>query len=162
MRKILVMGAAIMAASTSYAAELVIEPIEKVYEIPNMAKAQIYTGVRSWFAESFKSAKDVIQMDDKEAGTIIGNGRTVYSCKGVGDCLLYSSSNLAFTLKVDIKDNKLRSTYSKVKLLMKSSMGETEGYIQKKQLENIMNQLSSLSDQMVEQVKANQSTNSNW
>jgi hypothetical protein len=42
---------------------------------------QLYARCRSWFAESYRSAQDVIQMDDKENGKIIGKGNLKYSSK---------------------------------------------------------------------------------
>src|SRR5665647_1743863 len=35
---------------------------------------ELYTRARSWFATAFKSANNVIQMEDKSSGIIIGKG----------------------------------------------------------------------------------------
>lgn len=35
-------------------------------------KSELYSRAREWFAKAFKSSKNVIQMDDKENGKIIG------------------------------------------------------------------------------------------
>lgn len=35
---------------------------------------QLYSTAREWFAESFKSANNVLQMDDPVAGKLIGKG----------------------------------------------------------------------------------------
>lgn len=47
---------------------------EVVHVDSTVTKEILYYNAREWFAKSFKSANDVIQMDDKDAGKIIGKG----------------------------------------------------------------------------------------
>jgi hypothetical protein len=76
-----------------------------IYEIIDSSitasKSQLYDRARIWFANAFKDSKEVIQLDDRESGSIIGKGLfkfmpglTPYICK--------------FSARVDCKDNKYR------------------------------------------------------
>lgn len=55
---------------------------------------------------NFVSAKGVIEVEDKDAGLLIGNSMTSYSKGGMS----YSAydSNLKYTLKIQIKDNRFK------------------------------------------------------
>jgi hypothetical protein len=83
--------------------------VSKIIEELPETKNDIYIKVRSYFATAYKDAKSVIQMDDKEAGIIIG--------KGVFSNVYYYSANFKtvpvtysayHTLRVDIKDGRAR------------------------------------------------------
>jgi Domain of unknown function (DUF4468) with TBP-like fold len=43
-----------------------------------LSSNELYLRARAWFAESYRSAHDVIQMDDKDNGKIIGKGNLRY------------------------------------------------------------------------------------
>lgn len=45
-----------------------------IVENINKTKEQIYIATNNWFISSFNDANSVIQLNDKEAGTIIGVG----------------------------------------------------------------------------------------
>lgn len=70
----------------------------EVVPVEGVTADQLYTRAKMAVAEMFKSAKDVIQLDDKENGVIIVKGSNNY------DPDVYSH----FTLKVYIKDNKYK------------------------------------------------------
>jgi len=86
-------------------------PIEYVIEVQGFEKNYIYDTIRMWIAENFKSAKAVIEYTNKENGTIIGNGSMEYLCQGM-ECFAIAYNGLTssafFTMRVDIKDNKIR------------------------------------------------------
>lgn len=87
--------------------------IESVTGMPGYDKGQIYTGTKTWIAETFWSAKVVIENDDKEAGTIIGNASVEFPCVGnIFTCAGKSDKRLQFTLRVDMKDQKFKITLS--------------------------------------------------
>lgn len=88
---------------------------ERVVEAPSYSKDQIYTSTKIWIAENFKSAKSVIELDSKEDGIIIGNGIIQYPCSGM-DCLTKSGWKVPFTMRVDIKDQKFKISFSNIKL----------------------------------------------
>lgn len=82
---------------------------EKIVEVPNTSKDEIYEGARQWFAKSFKDSNSVLRYQDKASGSIIGKGNAKMPCSGMS-CLA-TPSNLQFTVKVDAKDNRARVTF---------------------------------------------------
>ena len=76
--------------------EIVFSEIIKSDSTP---KGILYIRAKSFFANSFKSANDVIQLDDKETGIVIGKGNTK---------LTGTSYTLHFSLKISCKDNKFK------------------------------------------------------
>ncbi len=79
--------------------------IERVVQMQDYEKDYIYDSVRMWIAENFKSAKKVIEYEDKETDTIIGNGSVAYPRKSS------RVTNITFTMRVDVKNNKFRITF---------------------------------------------------
>jgi Domain of unknown function (DUF4468) with TBP-like fold len=72
---------------------------EKIIEVPNLSKDEIYIKANAWFVEEFKSAESVIQFQDKEAGKIMGK----YTFKPY-------KTNYYFRniISVEIRENKMR------------------------------------------------------
>ena len=68
----------------------------RVFDAPNTPKSELYARAKIWTAFAFRSAKDVIQMDDEQKTSLI--------IKGV----LEGDYNLWFTIQFTIKDNKFR------------------------------------------------------
>lgn len=68
-----------------------------------------------WIAETFKSAKAVIEYENKNDGTIIGNGVIDYPCEGL-ECFGTSRWRVPFTMRVDTKDDRFRLTFTNVNL----------------------------------------------
>ncbi len=74
-----------------------IEYSELVLVDSTLNQSELYLKSKIWFAESFKSANDVIQLDDKDAGIIIGKGS--FSIRG---------GSVSFTLKIQLKDSRYK------------------------------------------------------
>jgi len=78
--------------------------VKEVIDFPGMKKDQIFTKTVEWLAESFKSSKQVIEMQDKVSGKIVGNivteGRILISS------VLYESKMI-----IEVKDYKARITF---------------------------------------------------
>ena len=74
---------------------------EKIIEIPNVTKDEIYVKANSWFVETFNSAESVIEYQDKEAGKIMGK----YVFSYTEGLYFY---NVKQTISIDIKDNRIR------------------------------------------------------
>lgn len=78
----------------------------EVIKVPGKTSSQLYGSAREWFAESFKSANDVLQLEDQINGKLIGKGSTPISVK-------YKSSfntipiilHATFTIKISVKDS---------------------------------------------------------
>lgn len=73
-----------------------------VVEVPGATKAQLYQRALSFFNNSFKSSKEVIQNSDKEEGKIFGNGVIDYG--GI--------NTISFSIEVAVKDGKFKYVFS--------------------------------------------------
>ena len=69
---------------------------KRVYEVPNTPKSELYARAKIWTAINFRSAKNVIQLDDEDKTSLI--------IKGVQEGV----NNLWFTIQFTFKDNKYR------------------------------------------------------
>lgn len=85
------------------------KPIEFVLEAPGKTKDQIFSATKSWIAETFVSGKSVMDDADKESGRIIAKGRVKHPC---GEKSYACGETIDFTLRIDIKDGKIRATYT--------------------------------------------------
>lgn len=76
-----------------------------IIDVPNMKEDEIFTKTMGWVSESFRSAKSVIQYQDKDAGVINGNGLMpdVY-----WNSFLKPKWDMHFMFSIDIKEEKLR------------------------------------------------------
>lgn len=101
----LLFGAAPAAAAPAFVHEVVVET--------NASQSEIYDRAVVWVAETFSSAKEVLQFNDKQIGKIIGNGTV--SLK-VGSGFTAVDVPCSFKMKIDIKDKKYRVTFSDVTL----------------------------------------------
>ncbi len=88
--------------------------ISKVIEVPNKSKDQIFENSKIWVAQSFRSANNVIQYQDKSTGSIIGKGNIQYPCEGFTDCGAFGADRVNFTIKIDTKDAKARVVISDI------------------------------------------------
>lgn len=79
-----------------------------------LPKGTLFDQTVLWMAESFRSSKEAIELKDKELGTIIGNGAIDMN---IGASFLPVNTPVTFKLRIDIKDNKYRMTFSNVKMV---------------------------------------------
>lgn len=78
-----------------------------IIECPGFTKEHIYIQANSWFVNTFNSGKSVIQLNDKEAGTILAKGFLKNIAEQVGFAISYEVS--AYILfRIDIKDGRCR------------------------------------------------------
>lgn len=87
--------------------------VQVVHEIAGKDKAKLYAGIRSWFAKTFRDSKAVLEVQDKEAGQLIGKGivAKVFPL-GFGT---YGQCRMVIT--VDVKDGKYRTTIEPLTLI---------------------------------------------
>lgn len=83
----------------------------EVIDCGNQTKSQLYVIINYWFTQSFNDANAVVKLNDKELGCIIGQGFVGGVAEHTGGMNHYSV-NLRPTIKVDIKDGKVRVTYT--------------------------------------------------
>ncbi len=84
-------------------------PLEfsKIIYTDSVGKGVLFSTINDWFATNFKSANDVIQMVDKDAGIIIGKGTFEYSYGQKISYICYIGY-INFTIKVYVKDNRYK------------------------------------------------------
>lgn len=78
--KTILLSSFIMLSSIVFAQEFPINEktgkvsFENTVKVDGASKSDLYLRANEWFAKTFSSANSVIQMQDKEAGIIIGKG----------------------------------------------------------------------------------------
>jgi Domain of unknown function (DUF4468) with TBP-like fold len=72
-----------------------------------LKKDQLYTKGLEWFATTYKNAQKVIQLQDKEAGLIVGKASMSCIVKG-GALLPATETYLSYTIKLSFKDGKIK------------------------------------------------------
>ena len=78
-------------------------------------KDQLYVLLNYWFTATFNDANSVIKLNNKELGTIIAQGFLESIAQHAGGTNAYNV-NLRPVIKCDIKDNKVRVTYTMDKI----------------------------------------------
>jgi len=86
----------------------------EVVKVDSIKSNELYVRAHEWFANTFKSAKAVIQLDDKEAGKIIGKGDIEADIINHQTGLMkYSVGGLIyFTVEIQTKDGKYKYSFS--------------------------------------------------
>lgn len=74
-------------------------------------KDQLYVILNYWFASTFNDANSVIKLNDKELGIIIAKGYVANIAQHLGGTSAYNV-NIEPVIKCDIKDGKVRVTYT--------------------------------------------------
>lgn len=83
----------------------------EVIDCGEATKAQLYVILNYWFTQTFNDANSVIKLNDKELGTIIGQGYIAGVANHTGGMNKYKVS-IKPVIKADIKDKKVRITYT--------------------------------------------------
>ena len=83
----------------------------QVIPCEGLTKEQLYVTLNYWFTATFNDANSVIKLNDKELGVIIAEGYVADIASHVGGMSAYNV-NIRPIIKVDIKDNKIRVTYT--------------------------------------------------
>jgi len=74
-------------------------------------KEQLYIIMNYWYSATFNDANSVIKLNDKDAGVIIGSGYVANIAQHAGGTNSYKV-NIRPIIKTDIKDGKVRVTYT--------------------------------------------------
>ena len=105
------MLAALLPLPASAADEFAVEIVRPA----PLSKDALFTQTLLWMAESFRSSKEVIDLKDKELGTIIGNGAFDMNI-GLVPFLPPVNVPVTFKVRIDVKDNRYRMAFSQVKI----------------------------------------------
>jgi hypothetical protein len=83
----------------------------QIIEAQGKTKDQLYVLLNYWFTATFNDAKAVIKLNDKDLGTIIADAYVEDIAEHAGGTSYYRVS-LQPVIKCDIKDGKVRVTYT--------------------------------------------------
>jgi ABC-type sulfate transport system substrate-binding protein len=79
---------------------------DSIVNVDSTSSGTLFVRVEQWFSETFKDAKNVIDVKDKEAGIISGKGSIFTNIWSTKADVVY------FNIVVKVKDNKFRYTIS--------------------------------------------------
>jgi len=131
--------------------------MQKVHDI-DLAKNEIYDKSLEWMAQTLSGSREVIELQDKDKGLIIGKGITRFRGKvGIGS----TDVLCRFTLTVEAKDNKYRTTYNNFVGLWGESYSRPEPLEQKKYVDAVKAKLAIIDDDLYSYLKKSKS-NVNW
>jgi hypothetical protein len=104
MKKTLILAIISLCVSGLFAQEKL--SFEKVIPVDSIKKNELYNGLKEWIGMDFVSAKNVIEVDDKDAGLIIVNPLKDYSF-GKLQYICYDG-NIRYSIKIQIKDGRFK------------------------------------------------------
>lgn len=135
--------------------------VVQVYEAPGYTRDQIFDSTKMWVAENFKSAEAVLDYEDKDTGTIIGNGNMVIDVpmqKGVSYYSVYRG-RVGFKMKVETKDGKMRISFTNLRLLPSGALGQDMIPSRRGDMDNIRKKLLEFGPQIVASLEKSKSSN---
>jgi hypothetical protein len=133
--------------------------MQKVHEI-DLTKNEIYDLSLEWMARTFFDNKEIIEVQDKDNGKIIGKGIVFFRGK-IG----WFSADIPcrFTLIVEAKDNKYRTTYNNFVGLHGENQTRPEPLQQKDYVDSVKAKLAAIDEDLYNYLKKSKSnTNTNW
>lgn len=83
---------------------------QKTFEDFDLSKSEIYTKSLQWLARTYTDSKEVIEFQDEKVGKIIGRGMSIVVFNPT--LIAPININIQYTLTIDIKENKVRLTFS--------------------------------------------------
>jgi hypothetical protein len=111
----------VMTSSTSFGQDYELEEktVIGIFEIEGKEKSELFSSINKWISINYNSAQSVIQMNDKEAGTIIIKGINEVVYKNTMKSLYpknkyipeYSTTKFNHLIEINIKDNRYRVVY---------------------------------------------------
>ena len=99
--------------------ELNEKKVTGVFELEGKNKSELFSSINKWISINYNSAQNVIQMNDKEAGTIIIKGINEVVYKNTMKSLYpnnkyiqeYSTTKFNHLIEINLKDNRFRIIY---------------------------------------------------
>lgn len=82
-----------------------------VVKIDSISKNELYNRAKLWFATTFNSSKDVLQIEDKDSGQLVGNSLFKYS-PTVFNASARTVGNIKFTIKIFVKDGRYKYEFT--------------------------------------------------
>ena len=78
----------------------------EVVSIEGRNQDELYASAREWIAKAFNSANNVIQMEDKDNGKIVGKALNSVTHRGLG--LEHPSGEIHYTISIASKDGRYK------------------------------------------------------
>lgn len=79
----------------------------EVVKVDSVYKNELYKRAKLWFVETYNSSKDVLQLDSKEDGILIGKALMEYNPKVFSRSGL-TKGNIKYTIKVFVKEGRYK------------------------------------------------------
>jgi hypothetical protein len=102
MRTFIILMLGLLTTLSTRAQDTIFQEVVKV----DLSKEELYSSLRLWVYDGFRSPKDVIQYEDQESGTIIVRGSLEISPN-----LYLTKGYVYFSLKLESKDGRFRYTF---------------------------------------------------
>lgn len=80
----------------------------EVVKVQGKSKTQLYMAAKKWFAISFKDSKEVIQLDNEDAGVLTGKGAMDYGS---------TDGTMFFDLNLEFKEGRYRYVFNNFNIL---------------------------------------------
>jgi len=143
-------------------ASMPVAPIEdrsmqKVHDI-DLKKDEIYEISLEWMTKTLSDSKGVFELIDKDSGKIIGTGLTSFIKKS-----FWGPEEIPcrFTVMVEAKYNKYKTTYNNFVGLSGKSYGRLKPVEQKEYIDTVKAKLAIIDDNLYSYLKKYKS-NTNW
>ncbi|XOZ33155.1 DUF4468 domain-containing protein [Halomonadaceae bacterium KBTZ08] len=121
--------------------------MQNVHQV-DLSKEEIFDQSQEWMSEVFVDSKEVIELANPDTGTIIGKGMTkVYLMD------MYETP-ARFTMRVDIKDGKYRTTYDDWTGMYGEYNNEPRPLSTKNQVDQLEKGLRKMDQELLEYLKS--------
>lgn len=98
------------------------QPFQAVHEV-TLPKDRVYLAAQTWFAQNLGKSKEALQIQDKEAGLLVGK---IILPGALHDAMGIVSYPMKLSVKIEAKDNKYRATYEDFILMAGGPVGDRE------------------------------------
>ena len=78
----------------------------EVVKLDSTKKIELYSRAREWFVKTYNSADDVLQMDDKESGKLLGKAFNDITFESIMGSMF--TTRMFYTVKIYIKDGRYK------------------------------------------------------
>ena len=98
--------------------------ITGIFDVKDKSKSEIFSSIKKWISINYNNPKNVVQMDDLEAGNIIIKGINEVKYKNPIKIIYpniaaeYTTSKFNHLIEVNVKDNKFRVIYKLIEIYM--------------------------------------------
>lgn len=107
MKKVLLLGFLILLTGCATIPIITYPPESRIISVDSN-KAELFKRSMIWMAKTFRSAKAVIEYQDKEYGVIVGNGYSLISLEPLDEWGYIENYKMSYTLIIEAQDNRVR------------------------------------------------------